>query len=55
MKKKTKVTASKSIELPAPTASKVEEIAKLGKLELNFGREDLNLLATKINEIIDAL
>ena len=28
---------------------------KIGKLDLDFGREDLNKLKDKVNEIIDAI
>ena len=28
---------------------------KVGKLDLDFGREDLNKLVSKLNEVIDSL
>ncbi len=33
--------------------SKGETTPKLGHIELDFGREDLNALRSKINEVID--
>ena len=57
MKKKTtsKVKASEPVlELPPPTASKIEEVQKIAKLEL-FGNEDMHKVVAKINEIIDAI
>ena len=48
----------KKVKTPEPIVEvKQDIIAKkqVAKLDLNFGREDLNQLANKINEIIDAI
>ena len=31
-----------------------EEVTTISKLDISFGREDLNAIAQKINELIDA-
>lgn len=56
MKKKTtsKVEATPVPQPVVATASKIEEVKKIGKLEL-FGNEDMHKVVNKINEIIDAL
>jgi hypothetical protein len=48
VKKKIEVT-EEGVEEP------VEVKTFIPSLEVNFGREDLNLLASKINEIINAI
>lgn len=54
MKKTTsKVTATPKPKPVKATASVVEEVKKIAKLE-PFGNEDMHKVVSKINEIIDA-
>lgn len=58
MKYNMKKTTSKVTATPKPkpvkaTASVVEEVKKIAKLE-PFGNEDMHKVVSKINEIIDA-
>lgn len=59
MKKITKKTTKKKVkkEMPEMDMSALMECIKnppkIGKIEADFGREDLNLIRNKINELID--
>lgn len=56
--KKTKAKVKLKIVNPTTVdaqSDKVIEKQKIGKLELDFGREDLNKLVSKLNEVIDAI
>ena len=51
MKKKVLESADNALDIEQVPFMK----PKVGKLDLDFGREDLNKLKDKVNEIIDSL
>ena len=53
MIKKTKKTEEKTSVTPVVATPPVNDVKKLGRIEIGFPNEDLNKLVGKINEIID--
>ena len=53
--KKVKVEQEEVVEKDVEVKAEEVVVTKVTKLEVDFGREDLNSLRNKVNELVDAV